>query len=240
MAKTKHFQHRIGHLLFIIGAFIALLGLSILSPMNRAISRAFGASEIIELSNQARTDSNRQALNTNTDLTRAAQMKADDMAQKHYFAHIAPDGSEAWDYFEQVSYDYAYAGENLAITNEDATAVINGWLSSPTHRENLLNSNYLDFGIGIAEFGEYNGHSNTVVVVAFYGHPPIFPDTMAVTVQPAAGTTSLDTGATLKPSFLTISPTAIIAIASTLMLLGLVLELRHLKHLHKFPHFTKG
>ena len=151
-------------------------------------SRAFGVSDIIELSNSAREQLNRKPLNTNTKLMNAAQMKAEDMAKQKYFAHTAPDGTVAWDYFKKVGYAYEVAGENLAITNETADAVINGWLNSPTHRDNLLSKQYTDFGIGMASFGDYQGHRDTSVVVALYGSQTSIQDPTAMT-YPAGSTT---------------------------------------------------
>jgi hypothetical protein len=230
MNQDTKTHHNIGHTLFVLGAFVAILGLTILAPMNATITKAFGVSDIIELSNEARKNQSLEPLQINTALMNAAQMKAEDMAEQHYFAHTAPDGSVAWDYFKEASYKYSLAGENLAITNEDAQAVIDGWLNSQTHRDNLLNSKYADFGIGLASFGEYQGHQNTYVIVAFYGKP-------AATQVLAAVTSPTGVSATLKPRFLASSPVLIGSIAGTLILLGVILESRHLKHLHKLPHF---
>lgn len=224
-------HHNIGHVLFVMGAFVAILGLTIIAPMNATITKAFGVSDIIDLSNQARNNLGSESLQINSALMNAAQLKAEDMAQQHYFAHTAPDGSVAWDYFKQASYKYSLAGENLAITNEDAQAVIDGWLNSPTHRDNLLSSEYVDFGIGLASFGEYQGHQNTYVIVAFYGKP-------AATQILAASTSPAGISAALKPRFLSSSPILIGTIAAVLALFGVILELKHLKHLHKMPHFA--
>jgi hypothetical protein len=228
---NKKTHHHLGHGFFISGLFVALIGLTIMAPMNVMVSKAFGVSDIIELSNQAREQFGVNKLTTNTSLMNAAQTKAEDMARLQYFAHSAPDGTVAWDYYKKAGYIYSIAGENLAITNEDDKAVIDGWLNSPTHRDNLLNNQYTDFGIGMASYGNYKGHSNTYVIVAFYGHTAPSQSLVATTVP--AGTS-----ATLKPQFLSTSPAIIGSIAAVLMVAGVFLEFKHLKHLHKIPHFA--
>ncbi len=56
----------------------------------------------------------------------------------------------------------------MAITNQSAKDIVDGWLNSPTHRDNLLNANYDTTGVGMATFGDYENYKNTTVVVAFY------------------------------------------------------------------------
>ena len=197
-------------------------------PVNNGKGEAFGVSDIVSGSNQARTLRNKQAYNPNAQLMSAAQMKAEDMVKGHFFAHTAPDGTVAWDYFKKVGYHYDIAGENLAITNETSSAVIDGWLNSPTHRDNLLNDEYTDIGIGMANFGDYQGHKNTVVIVAFYGRPNAAgTQVLSATTNPAGGTTNL------KPSVLPVSPYIIGGIAAILIIAGVLLELRHIHRLHR-------
>ncbi len=231
MQTDHHAHHRIGHTLFAFGAFLLLIVGTILLPITSVNTHAFGVSDIVKGSNDARTQLNKTPLVANNTLMSAAQMKAEDMAKGHFFAHTAPDGTVAWDYFKKVGYAYEVAGENLAITNESSDSVINGWLNSPTHRDNLLSTEYSDFGIGIAPFGDYQGHKNTFVVVAFYGRRGA---TQAVTAQtnPAGGTT------TLKPRFISIPPAALASVGVGLMLIGVGFEIRHIRRLHNAKHLA--
>ena len=229
--KTTKKHHRFGHILFMLGVFILLIGVTVMTPLNNGITKAFGVSDIIRLSNQARDQLNHKPLATNTKLMNAAQLKAEDMAKQQYFAHTAPDGTVAWDYFKKVDYSYEVAGENLAITNETADAVINGWLNSPTHRENLLSNQYTDFGIGMSTFGDYQGHNNTVVIVALYGRQASVQEPTAFT-NPAGSTTAF------KPRIPNIPTAVITSIASLLIIVGVVLELRHIQHLHNAKRLT--
>ena len=156
--NTNHSQHHIGHTLFILGAFLMMFSITLLSPVRQTILYAFGAQEVLDSSNQARTRFSVEPLSANSLLMSAAQKKAEHMAKNQYFSHIAPDGTEPWDYFKEVGYSYELAGENLAITNESVDKVIDGWLNSTTHKENLLNPKYVHTGIGIAKYGTYKNH----------------------------------------------------------------------------------
>ena len=106
------------------------------------------------------------ALTPNSNLEKAAQLKADDMAAKGYFAHTSPEGVTPWHWLDQAGYKYAYAGENLAINFVDSDDVINAWMNSVGHKANILNSNFTQIGIGIAS-GQYQGKETTFVVQLF-------------------------------------------------------------------------
>jgi hypothetical protein len=66
---------------------------------------------------------------------------------------------------------YAHAGENLAIHFTDSTEVVEAWMKSPTHRENIVNGKYTEIGVGTAK-GTYEGY-DTVYVVQLFGAPGV-------------------------------------------------------------------
>ena len=124
---------------------------------------------LVELANTDREAQQLNSLRINPKLVAAAQAKADDMAQKGYFAHQTPDGYDSWHWFEIAGYDYAYAGENLAVDFSESNDVEIAWMNSPTHRRNILNENYTEIGIATAK-GMYKGHETTFAVQMF-GRP---------------------------------------------------------------------
>lgn len=99
-------------------------------------------------------------------LTVAAQKKAADMAEKGYFAHVAPDGTTPWHWLDLVGYNYSYAGENLAVNFTESKDVEEAWMKSPTHRANIVKSEFTRIGIGTAQ-GVYEGKDVTFVVQFF-------------------------------------------------------------------------
>src|SRR5512141_2060134 len=68
----------------------------------------------VELVNVERERKGLPALKRNALLDKSAQMKADDMAERHYWAHEGPNGELPWGFFDKVGYEYSFAGENLA------------------------------------------------------------------------------------------------------------------------------
>ncbi|MCR4590886.1 MAG: CAP domain-containing protein [Lachnospiraceae bacterium] len=68
------------------------------------------------------------------------------------FSHTRPDGS-AW---YTVNSDIM-GGENLAYGYGDAASVLDGWMNSPTHRENILYPTFTKISISVyvADDGTY-------------------------------------------------------------------------------------
>jgi hypothetical protein len=157
------------------------------------------ASAVIDFTNGDRAAENIPTLLISPSLERAAQLKAEDMALKGYFAHTSPDGTTPWHWFEAAGYDFVYAGENLAVRFDDSAEVVKAWMNSPGHRANILNEHFTEIGIGVAE-GVFEGKP-AVFVVQMFGAPaprPLavaLPAPQAVAVVPAEGsgaTTSED------------------------------------------------
>ena len=124
---------------------------------------------LVDLANADRIDDGLGGLLVNQKLATAAQAKANDMAEKGYFAHRTPDGHDSWHWFEQMGYDYAYAGENLAVNFSESSDVQEAWMASPTHRANIVNEHYTEVGIAVA-YGEYKGRP-AIFAVQMFGKP---------------------------------------------------------------------
>lgn len=121
---------------------------------------------LISLTNSNRQTENLPELKVNPLLERAAQLKADDMAKNGYFSHISPEGISPWHWFDEVKYNYIYAGENLAINFIDSQDVEDAWMKSSLHRANILNNKFTEIGIGISE-GVFENHETTFIVQMF-------------------------------------------------------------------------
>jgi len=124
-------------------------------------------SEVIRLTNAQRAANGLAPLTENATLDSAALAKGNDMIAKGYWAHFAPDGTSPWSFFTSFGYKYQYAGENLARDFSDVPSAVNAWMNSPTHKENILNPNYKEIGIGVVE-GSLAG-ANTTIIVQFFG-----------------------------------------------------------------------
>lgn len=160
---------------------------------------------VVSLTNEERANLSEAPLRRSAVLDAAAQMKANDMAKNQYFAHYAPDGTSPWYWFKQADYTFAYAGENLAIHFTDSSEVVDAWMKSPKHRENIVNNNFTEIGVGTAK-GTYEGY-DTVYVVQLFGTPaekPVVKTVVTAAPAPApkipAATTKPATTVTPKPT----------------------------------------
>ncbi len=121
---------------------------------------------VVKLTNDKRAALGLNSLKTDPELTVAATLKAADMFSKNYWAHVAPDGTQPWYFISKAGYDYLLAGENLARDFNDSSAVVEAWMNSPSHKENLLNPKYQDIGVAVAN-GKLGGVETTLVVQMF-------------------------------------------------------------------------
>lgn len=122
--------------------------------------------KLFSLTNDERTKLGLPALKENTVLDTAAEKKAADMFKKDYWAHFAPDGGSPWDFIKQAGYQYEYAGENLAKNFLFSKNVVDAWMNSPTHRDNIAKKEYTEVGYAVVN-GVLNGEETTLVVQMF-------------------------------------------------------------------------
>ncbi len=124
------------------------------------------SSVLVDLTNKARSQNDAPELTVSETLTRAAQMKADDMAARQYFSHTSPDGTTPWYWFQKAGYEFMYAGENLAVDFTESSDIETAWLASPKHRENIVDSRFTEIGIA-TKTGVWQGRQTTFVVQLF-------------------------------------------------------------------------
>ena len=124
------------------------------------------SSVLVDLTNKDRKQEELTTLSMNPLLVESAQAKANDMAEKGYFAHTSPEGIDPWYWIREAGYSFTYAGENLAVNFSDSEDVVSAWMDSPGHRANILNGTFTEIGVAIA-VGEYKGQKTTFVVQMF-------------------------------------------------------------------------
>jgi hypothetical protein len=161
----------------------------IFGGINLVISNAaLDFSTLYQLHNEERAKNNLPPLSINNLLINSATAKAKAMLASNCWAHYCPDGKSPWDFFDQAGYYYLYAGENLAEGFADNQAVMTAWMNSPTHRENILNKNFTEMGIGFAT-GDYQGIANNTIVVVHFGSRLVQDtNTFIPTIEPTGNT----------------------------------------------------
>jgi len=123
--------------------------------------------EIIKFTNYYREENDIAELNINQLLMEAAEAKLNDMFQKQYFAHISPEGDDAGIILKEIGYDYLVVGENLARGYfKDSKDLVDGWMKSPDHRENILNPKFREIGVAQRE-GKFQGKEQYLAVQIF-------------------------------------------------------------------------
>jgi uncharacterized YkwD family protein len=116
-----------------------------------ATSSSF-ANQVVTLVNQERAKAKLKPLSSYGALSAMALDKAKDMYNKHYFSHTSPTFGSPFDMMKSYGIRYTYAGENIAMGQKTPKDVMNAWMNSPGHRENILNPNYTKIGTAY-----YNG-----------------------------------------------------------------------------------
>lgn len=122
--------------------------------------------KLYSLTNEERAKISLPPLQMNTALSDAAAKKASHMFQKDYWSHFSPDGTSPWDFIKQSGYQYEFAGENLAKNFLFSKNVVDAWMNSPTHRENIVRKEYSEVGYAVVN-GMLNGEETTLVVQMF-------------------------------------------------------------------------
>jgi uncharacterized protein YkwD len=137
---------------------------------SHVFASSINTDNVLDLINQERASRGISKLVLNNDLNNAAALKSKDMINRDYFEHFA-FGSTPWDFIKNAGYNYLYAGENLAMDFNTSEGMVRAWMNSPAHRENILNPDFRDVGVGIVkgEFAENNHERNTTIVTNMFG-----------------------------------------------------------------------
>jgi uncharacterized protein YkwD len=140
---------------------LLLAGLMLLTGFSHSFS-PLSLDEIMTLVNADRTKQGLPGLTLNSTLNLAALAKAEDMLANHYFAHTSPKGLNPWYWIKALGYNYAYAGENLALGYSSAEDLEASWMNSASHRANILSPNFSDMGLAVIK-----SQDSTLVVQMF-------------------------------------------------------------------------
>jgi uncharacterized protein YkwD len=133
--------------------------------------------------NLERTNNGLKPLNWDNTIATVARDHSEDMVNRNFFAHDNPDGEDPTArgkrhgyscYKDYGSYYTVGLAENIAETpiysdvigcgsttslDSLAECIVDGWMTSPGHRENILTSTYTKTGIGIAYSSDDKAYS---------------------------------------------------------------------------------
>jgi uncharacterized protein YkwD len=144
-------------------ATLAVLALTSCASAGAAVvgqeSSAAIRARVVELVNAARSSGRKcgsqrfaaaPPLSASQKLNDAAAAHARDMARQNFFDHRGRDGSQPKDRVLRAGYQPRLTGENIAFGPESAEEVVAGWLDSPDHCANIMDSRFQNMGVGLA------------------------------------------------------------------------------------------
>ncbi|GIJ76988.1 Uncharacterized conserved protein YkwD, contains CAP (CSP/antigen 5/PR1) domain [Micromonospora phaseoli] len=117
------------------------------SPASSATSET---TRVVELVNAERAKAGCGAVSIDQKLMTAAQRHSQDQADHQNMSHTGSDGSNLKARIERVDYVARAYGENVAWNYQTPAAVMDGWMNSEGHRDNILNCTYTEIGVGVA------------------------------------------------------------------------------------------
>lgn len=115
---------------------------------------------VVELTNQVRRQSGLSELTVNSQLQFVAQSHSRAMADQDFFSHTGQDGTQPWDRGVNAGYDYRNYGENIAAGQRTPEEVVQAWVNSPGHLENILNPAFTEIGVGYVYLQDDPGSLN--------------------------------------------------------------------------------
>ena len=140
---------RIKKIVFAALAAAALTGVAGAVHLDRPVQGSSSVSagipsEVVRLTNSARSKNGYAALVEDGVLSEAAAVRAREIARS--FSHTRPSGASFSSALSESGVSYLRAGENIASGQKSASEVVNAWMNSPGHRANILNSSYSRIG----------------------------------------------------------------------------------------------
>jgi uncharacterized protein YkwD len=105
---------------------------------------------VINKVNLERVDAGCGALKIDDMLTAAARKHSEDMALARFVGHVGSNGSTVGKRANANGYYFILVGENISDGDASAEEIVDAWMASARHRENILNCRYEDTGVWVA------------------------------------------------------------------------------------------
>lgn len=110
--------------------------------------------EVLNLVNKERVKKNLKVLKLNRTLNKISINKSNDMSKAKYFGHNSKKYGSPFDMIKKEGIKYRTAGENIAKGQKTSSYVVETWMESKGHKDNILNPNFTEMGIGKDSFNE--------------------------------------------------------------------------------------
>lgn len=108
--------------------------------------------DVLKYTNEFRAEASKDPLTLDETLTKAAMVRAIEMAYSDKFSHTRPDGNMCYYIMRDFGKDIYGIGENIAMNQRNAKEVSYAWKGSQGHYENMIDSSFTKIGIGVIKF----------------------------------------------------------------------------------------
>lgn len=102
--------------------------------------------EVVRLVNVERAKENLSPLEIDEQLNNVAEIRAYEIVSS--FSHTRPNGSSCFTVLAENGVTYRTAGENIAAGYTTPEVVVQNWMQSQGHRENIMNPKFTKIGVG--------------------------------------------------------------------------------------------
>ena len=130
-----------------VGILCAVTAVSLAQSAVFAGAPSFAKKEewaVLTLTNNERKKAGLEAVSSFATLENAARLRAEEIVS--LFSHTRPDGTDCFTAISDIP--YYIAGENIAAGYPTPADVVEGWMNSQGHRENILTPNFKHLGVG--------------------------------------------------------------------------------------------
>ena len=119
------------------------------------------AQRVLSRTNDYRAQFGCPPLVLNSILMGTAQEHSDEMVLHDFVGHQSFDGTTPWDRIYHAGYHYSLVAENVAWGQTTPEQVVDVWFNetppNDLHRQNILNCQLHDMGLGYAYIADLNG-----------------------------------------------------------------------------------
>lgn len=110
-------------------------------------SKTADAQQVVALVNKERKAQGLDALTMDANMQKAAKARAKEIVQK--FSHERPNGKKCFTILKSYNVSYTRVAENIAAGQKSAQEVMNSWMHSSGHKQNILNKSYSRIGVAM-------------------------------------------------------------------------------------------
>jgi hypothetical protein len=163
-ARESGFRSSYKSVSFAIRILLPLVVTMLASPL---IAADITRQAVLDGMNAVRAAHDLPPLHFEPRLDNSADDRMHDMEDLGYWSHQSPDGRSPFLWLTRHNYEFSFAGENLATGFETSELLVESWMESKGHRDNILSPFYTECGMAIIEGSTTERRMGKSIVVLF-------------------------------------------------------------------------